>query len=64
MIVPAGQPTDWEGQTMLWTILVILLVLWALGFLVFHVAGGLIHLLLVIAVVVLVVRLIQGRRPL
>jgi hypothetical protein len=48
---------------MLWTILVILLVLWALGFLVFHVAGGLIHLLLVIAVVVLVVRLIQGRRP-
>jgi hypothetical protein len=48
---------------MLWTILVILLVLWALGFLVFHVAGGLIHLLLVIAAVVLVVRLIQGRRP-
>lgn len=47
---------------MLWTILVILLVLWALGFLVFHVAGGLIHLLLVIAVIVLVVRLIQGRR--
>lgn len=49
---------------MLWTILVILLVLWALGFLVFHVAGGLIHLLLVIAAVVLIVRLIQGRRPL
>jgi hypothetical protein len=48
---------------MLWTILVILLVLWALGFLVFHVAGGLIHLLLVIAVVVLVIRLIQGKRP-
>ena len=48
---------------MLWTILVILLVLWALGFLVFHVAGGLIHLLLIVAVVVLVIRLIQGRRP-
>ena len=48
---------------MLWTIFVILLLLWALGFLVFHVAGGLIHLLLIIAVVVLVVRLIQGRRP-
>ena len=47
---------------MLWTILVILVVLWALGFLVFHVAGGLIHLLLVIAAIVLVVRLIQGRR--
>jgi hypothetical protein len=49
---------------MLWTILVILLVLWALGFLVFHVAGGLIHLLLIVAVVVLVIRLLQGRRPL
>ena len=49
---------------MLWTILVILLVLWALGFLVFHVAGGLIHLLLIIAAVVIVVRLLQGRRPL
>ena len=47
---------------MLWTILVILVVLWALGFLVFHVAGGLIHLLLVIAAIVLIVRLIQGRR--
>jgi uncharacterized protein DUF5670 len=47
---------------MLWAILVILLVLWALGFLVFHVAGGLIHLLLVVAVVVVVVRLIQGKR--
>ncbi|HEX3130048.1 MAG TPA: lmo0937 family membrane protein [Thermoanaerobaculia bacterium] len=49
---------------MLWTILVILLVLWVLGFLVFHVAGGLIHLLLIVAAVILVVRLLQGRRPL
>ncbi len=49
---------------MLWTILVILVVLWALGFLVFHVGSGLIHLLLVIAAIVLVVRLIQGRRVL
>ena len=47
---------------MLWALIVILFVLWALGFLVFHVAGGLIHLLLVIAVIVLIVRLIQGRR--
>jgi hypothetical protein len=46
---------------MLWTIALILLVLWALGFFAFHVAGGLIHLLLVIAVIVVVVRLIQGR---
>lgn len=49
---------------MLWTILVVLVILWALGFLVFHVSSGLIHLLLVIAAVVLVVRLIQGRRVL
>ncbi|MEA2604110.1 MAG: hypothetical protein QOF89_5102 [Acidobacteriota bacterium] len=47
---------------MLWAIFVILLILWALGFLAFHIGGGLIHLLLVIAVIVLVVRLIQGRR--
>ncbi|WP_174291307.1 lmo0937 family membrane protein [Sphingomonas bacterium] len=47
---------------MLWTIAVILLVLWALGFGVFHVAGGLIHLLIVIAVIVVVVQLISGRR--
>ena len=46
---------------MLWTIFVILLVLWALGF-GFHIAGGLIHILLVIALVVLVINLISGRR--
>ncbi|MEO8723272.1 MAG: lmo0937 family membrane protein [Sphingobium sp.] len=49
---------------MLWTIAVILVVLWALGFLAFHVAGGLIHLLLVIAVVVVLVQLFTGRRTL
>jgi hypothetical protein len=47
---------------MLWTIFVVLLVLWALGFFAFHVAGGLIHLLLVVALVVLVFNLISGRR--
>ena len=47
---------------MLWTIALILLVLWALGFFAFHVGGGLIHLILVIAVIVFVVQLIQGRR--
>jgi hypothetical protein len=47
---------------MLWTIAVILLVLWLLGFFAFHVAGGLIHALLVIAVIVVLVRVIQGRR--
>ncbi|MDB4947487.1 MAG: hypothetical protein JWM27_136 [Gemmatimonadetes bacterium] len=48
---------------MLWTLAVILFVLWLLGFAVFHVAGGLIHLLLVIAVIVILFRLISGRRP-
>jgi hypothetical protein len=49
---------------MLLTIGIILLILWALGFFAFHVAGSLIHLLLIIAVIVVVVHLIQGRRPL
>jgi hypothetical protein len=47
--------------TMLWTIFVILLVLWLLGFSL-HIAGSLIHLLLVVALVVLVINLISGRR--
>lgn len=46
---------------MLWTIVVLLLILWLLGFSM-HVAGGLIHLLLVIALVVIVLRLLTGRR--
>ena len=46
---------------MLWTIFVILLVLWLLGFS-FHIAGGMIHLLLVIALIVLVYNLVIGRR--
>ena len=46
---------------MIWTIVVILLVLWALG-LGFHIAGGLIHVLLVIAVVVVIFNLITGRK--
>ena len=47
---------------MLWTIAVILLVLWLLGLVTGYTLGGLIHILLVIAVIVLIVRLIQGRR--
>lgn len=49
---------------MLYTIAVILLVLWLLGFFALHVGGGLIHLLLVIAVIVIVIQLITGRRAL
>ena len=47
---------------MLWTIFVILLVLWALGLVTAYTMGGLIHVLLVIALVVLAIQLIQGRR--
>jgi hypothetical protein len=49
---------------MLWTICVILLILWLLGFMSGYTMGGVIHVLLVIAVIVVVVRLIQGRRVL
>jgi hypothetical protein len=47
---------------MLWTIAVILLVLWALGMVSSYTAGGLVHLLLVIAVIVVVLQFIGGRR--
>jgi hypothetical protein len=46
---------------MLWTVLVVLLILWLLGFSL-HIAGGLIHILLVVAVVVLIINLVSGRR--
>lgn len=49
---------------MLYAIAVVLLILWLLGFVVFHVAGGLIHLLLVIAVIVVIYRLVTGRKVL
>ncbi len=49
---------------MLWMICIVLLVLWALGMITSYTAGGLIHILLVFALVVLVIRLIQGRRAL
>ncbi len=47
---------------MLWTLFVVLLVLWALGMVTSYTAGGLIHILLVVGLVILVIRLIQGRR--
>ena len=50
-----------KGVSMLWTIFVVILVLWLLGFS-FHIAGGLIHLLLVLALIILVFNLITGRR--
>jgi Family of unknown function (DUF5670) len=53
-----------ERNLMLWTIFVILLVLWLLGLVSSYTLGGFIHILLVIAIVVLILQLIQGRRPL
>jgi len=47
---------------MLWGLIVLLVILWALGFLAFHVAGGLIHILLLVALIVLVINLTTGRR--
>jgi hypothetical protein len=49
--------------TMLWTIFGVLLVLWMLGLVSGYTIGGFIHILLVIAVVVVLIRIIQGRRP-
>ena len=48
---------------MLWTIFVILLVLWAVGLVSSYTLGGFIHILLVIAIAVVLIRIIQGRRP-
>ena len=51
-------------QKMLWTIAVILFILWALGLVSAYTMGGFIHILLVLAIVVIVIQLIQGRRVL
>ena len=47
---------------MLWTILVVLVVLWLLGMVTSYTLGGFIHILLVVAVVILILRLVSGRR--
>ncbi|RZL29534.1 MAG: lmo0937 family membrane protein [Sphingomonas sp.] len=47
---------------MLWALAIILLVLWVLGFAVFHVAGGLIHILIVLAVIVVIYQFVTGRK--
>lgn len=54
---PPRDPMD-----LLTILVVVLVVLWLGGYFAFHIAGGLIHLLLVVAAVVLVIRLLQGRR--
>ena len=47
---------------MLEAIIIVLVVLWALGFFAFHVGGGLVHALIVIALIILIIRLLKGRR--
>ena len=49
---------------MLWTIAVILIILWALGLVSSYAMGGFIHVLLVIAIIVVLIRIISGRKPL
>jgi len=49
---------------MIWTICVVLIVLWLLGMVTSYTMGGLIHILLVIAIIVVLVRVIQGRKAL
>jgi hypothetical protein len=48
---------------MLWTIAVVLIILWALGLISGYAIGNFIHILLVIAIIIVLVRVIQGRRP-
>jgi hypothetical protein len=62
-----GQFVHWsirvkERKNMLWTLAVLLLVLWMLGLVTSYTMGGLIHILVVVAVVVVLLRIIQGRR--
>ena len=52
------------SNEMLWTIAIILIVLWALGLVSSYTIGGFIHILLVIAIIIVLIRIIQGRRPL
>ncbi len=52
-----------KGPTMLWTIFVLLVVMWLLGMVSSYTLGGFLHLLLVLAVAVVLIRVIQGRRP-
>jgi hypothetical protein len=49
---------------MLWTIAIILVILWLLGMVSFHALGAYVHLLLLLAIVAVLVRIIQGRNPL
>jgi hypothetical protein len=64
VLMRQGVRNGTERQNMLWTFAVILLVLWGLGLVTSYTLGGFIHILLLVAVVTVVIRLIQGRRVL
>lgn len=48
---------------LLWTIAIILIILWAVGLVTSYTLGGFVHILLVLAIIVILIRVIQGRRP-
>jgi hypothetical protein len=58
------QPNKYKEITMLSTVVIVLLVLWALGLVTSYTLGGLIHILLVVAIIAVLLRVIQGRNPL
>jgi hypothetical protein len=61
---PQLKTTFFEDDAMLWTIFTILLVLWLLGVVTGYTINGFIHILLVVAIAVVLIRVIQGRKPL
>jgi hypothetical protein len=61
---PKLQTAFYEDNVMLWTIFTILLVLWLLGVVTGYTINGFIHILLVVAIAVILIRVIQGRKPL
>jgi hypothetical protein len=52
-----------ETMDLLWTIAIILVILWVLGLVTSYTLGGFVHILLVLAIIVILIRVIQGRRP-
>jgi Family of unknown function (DUF5670) len=62
-IEPDSNLTERRRTSMLWTIFVILVVLWLLGMVSSYTLGGYIHILLLLAIAVVLIRVIQGRRP-
>jgi hypothetical protein len=60
----SSEPQQYKEDIMLGTLAIILLILWALGMVTAYTMGGFIHILLVVAIVMVLVRVIQGRSPL